>query len=223
MKFKDRWKAFYERTQSEKELRLKISASSLVIVLLGGAMLADANPLRLLMPGAIYPFPAYDSRDSVNIFAIQRETGKLIQVEVPVLMDGTPVDRVYRLAAAVANPASGSVRNFDKLVYDVPYPAFNLSVQKVWIEKGRLVIAVDAESLRHELQDRFKDEQLADMKEPAALLDNYFRCLTLTLSEVDLKAEEPIRFVSYSVTNPEALEDYKPFMKFSFESRYAAK
>ncbi|MEQ8350333.1 MAG: hypothetical protein RH862_02545 [Leptospiraceae bacterium] len=223
MKLMDRWKEFYKRTQEEKDLRFKISVSSLVIILLGGAILADANPLRLLIPGTLYPFPAYDSRDSVNIYAIERETGKLIQAEEPVMMEGTPEDRVYRLAATVANPSAGSVRNFHKLVYAMPYPAFNLSVQKVWIEKGRLVLSIDGESLRYELKERFKGEKLEDMKEPAALLDGYFRCLTLTLAEVDLGTEDPIQFISYSLSNEQALEEYQPLLKFSFDARYAAR
>ncbi len=82
---------------------------------------------------------------------------------------------------------------------------------------------MDGASLRHELQDRFKGEKLENMKEPAALLDSYFRCLTLTLAEANLQADQPIQFVSYSVNHEEALEEYRPFMKFSFDARYPVK
>mgnify|MGYP001340138853 CR=1 FL=1 len=223
MSIVDNCKSFYERAKVENSLRFKISASSLVIIFLGSAVLADANPLKLLIPGTLYPFPAYDARDSVRIYATEKETGKLIQVEEPILMDGTAVDRIHRLAAAVASPSAGSVRNFKELVYAVPYPAFNLSIQRVWIQDGKLVLALDGESLRHELKARFKDERLEDNSEPAALLDGYFRCLTLTLAEAELGTEKPIQFISYSLQNEEALGEYKEFLKFSFEARYSTK
>lgn len=218
---KSGWKTFLARVEIEKELRFKISVLSLVIIFLGGSIMADANPLRLLIPGATYPFPTLDHRQDIAIYAIERESGKLIQVEKPVLMDGSPVDRVFRLASVVARPGSGLIQNFE-FIYAVPYPPFHLSIQKVWMEKGRLVLSIDANSLRRELQERFKGEKLESMEEPAALLDGYFRCLTLTLAESELDGD-PIDLISYSLNNEEALEDYKPFMKFSFDARYSTK
>ncbi|MCB1170003.1 MAG: hypothetical protein KDK25_06690 [Leptospiraceae bacterium] len=216
----EKWKTFYGRVQEEKPLRFKISVSSLVIIFLGGSLLADANPLNLLMPGSIYPFPAYDSRATVPLYTIERESGKLVKIERPVLLDGSSVDRIFRLSAAVARPSSGLAQNFDHLVYAVPFPDFHLAIQKVWIEKGNLVISLDANSLRHELEERFQGERLETMEEPAALLDGYFKCLTLTLAEADLKSDEQIKFISYSITHPEALDKYKEFQKFSLDARY---
>ncbi|MCB1165561.1 MAG: hypothetical protein KDK33_05390 [Leptospiraceae bacterium] len=218
--FWNKCKAFYERLQKEKELRFKTSAACIVVVFLGTSILADANPLNLLIPGTTYPFPAYDHRETIPVYAIRRESHDLFKVDEKVLLDGTPQQNVHRLASVVATPAAGLTREFDHLVYAIPFPSFNLSIEKVWIEKGNLVLSLDGRSISSELERRFEGEKLESMKRPAALLDGYFKCLTLTLLETDVGADKGIQSVRYSVSHEESLEAYKADSKFSFDAIY---
>jgi len=191
-----------------------------VILFLSIQNLAGIPPFRMLMPGSIIPFPVRDQRESIQIAAVSRDSGKEVVIRSRILIDGEDLDgNIQRLLFEISSPQIDTAAPSQREGEEEPigatnlmrFPRFGYALRKSWYrnDKGeqQLILdfrksTIDAELKRY-LEERASDPDFRKFD----FLSLYFASLTHSI----FLAKLPIKSLIYLVDGERPLETNKTF------------
>ncbi len=162
---------------------------ALVIMFVGFFTLVGTNPFRLLVPGTFFYPPVVDSRDLIEIYGVDRNTGELTVAARPLHLSSAPEERAVEIAHAISRPTGlQEARSGRHNANLEPLPDFGLAIRKAWYneEQQGLVLDLRAATIEEELERFFQGREDGEGNTPnhAELVNAYFRALTASLFAV---------------------------------------
>ena len=155
------------------------------LIFLGVTFLGAVNPLRLLIPGVVFPLPATSVQLDVKIYGVDTDTGKLIEVQRRMAPIQDPLRKFREIAYLVARPRGFRQEGPLDATDIMPLPRLGYSIRKIWFQnkqsQGRLILDLRRSTLDAELERfarvRTKKGGVGQYRN----MDAYFYSLTATL------------------------------------------
>jgi hypothetical protein len=182
------------------KIRFLTFSWSVVIIFVGIDLLASINPLSMLIPGMMLPYPVRDQRSSVRMLVISRLGGGATWIQAKILTEETDEETLTRrimfalskpdLYLDMASLIQGEYRDLQRL------PEFGYAVKKIWFknDKGDGVLIIDlSETGLRDIARSFIARSGAPESSDVSYFDAYFKGLTETI--LDIKG--PIKKILY--------------------------
>lgn len=208
---------FHNRLRADGELRFRVLLWSTAIILGGGLLLAGMTPGRILLPVLGFTPPRADARQTVEIYAAARESGRPILVERKFQPSGDLEGDLRRAALLVAQPGELAVAAESVRYAEVEaLPDLGQAIRKIWRREngGRpgLIIDLREETLILETAGFISSRQ-DNNRNNAFFLDAFFSAYTATI----FRLRGDIESVEYRL---EGRRRAIPEMQFALDRRY---
>ncbi len=126
------------------------------VSVLGISILSVSNPLRLLVPGLVFPLPAADNRVTIEIIGIGRTTNALTTYRRRLQPAADTQGMIQRLVHLVSEPVGLREGLSDQAGFaDLePLPRLGFALRKVWFRSagGEMILDFRRETLEKETE-----------------------------------------------------------------------
>ncbi len=187
-----------------------------VIIFLGLSILSDYSPFRLFLPNLFFPIPVTDKRQSVQLYVLERQEGKLINLQQNMLLHKNILMRLKLVAAVISKPTQGQTlaKREQKFVFsDVEnLPLLGNAIYHIWhIANKQLVIDLSLYAIRQEMTHFRKN--VGTQKDEDYYSSAFFRAFNASIFAI----EPQVQIITYLI---DGKQQSLPDMSFNLAKSY---
>ncbi len=175
-------RAFAESLQTTPRSRFLTLVWVFFFLFIGISLLSAANPLRLLVPGLVFPIPTRDTRPVVKVYAVAAADRKLVGIRRRMLATDRPELKARRILQALTRPPAVQVQENDDVQDLIPIPEVVIALRGVWMHsKDRMVLDFRQSTLAEELKRTVENRR--PVRSEAEYMEAFVRAYTRSLFE----------------------------------------
>lgn len=201
-RLKNRLKVVLDLFDRRADIRTLTILWSVFFLFLAGSILSQMNPFRLLIPGAVFPFPASDERVLVPVYGYSRDENQIQKAEQRLLKSGSTGEMIFRYARIVSNPGNVLARDFEGLTNLQTLPFYSLAIRHAWVRDSKAIIDFRKKAIIQETASFRRARAFNEEVENVPEFERYLQCLALTI----LENEQSVQQVQFLVDGRPATE-----------------